>query len=186
MARRWKLASPILQQFLNNLLAPLSLNVTVTESLARIEISADGYLVGIDTDGHQAILHDVCSDVEAERWRTAFETCHTFLGRFMDLYSITEQAWLTITDPVGNNAPIPLASIAMFRPEWHAPADIIPRVGFAYCNVPRAPEKLFGRYTVLLPSDPLIPPPGPVIEISLLPPQWLRMMYGVPRRPKPD
>lgn len=186
MARRWEVASPILQQFLNNLLDPLSLNVTVTESLARIEFSADGYLVGIDADGHQAILHDVCSDEEAERWRTDFAKCHTFLGRFMDLDSKTEQAWLTITDPVGNNVPIPLASIAMFRPEWYAPADIIPRVGFAYRNVPRAPEKLFGRYTVLLPTDPLTPPPGPVIEISLLPPQWLRMMYGVPRRPKPD
>ncbi|MDZ4117202.1 MAG: hypothetical protein U1C54_14515 [Xanthomonadaceae bacterium] len=191
MARRWKLASPILQQFLNKLLAPLSLNVTVTESLARIEISADGYLVGTDADGHQAILHDVCSDDEAKRWRTAFGLCLSYLKDYMDLDNITEEAWLTTTDPEDNNAPIPnapipLASIAMFRPEWHAPADIIPRVGFAYRNVPRAPEKLFGRYTVLLPSAPLTPPPGPVIDISLLPPQWLRMMYDVPRRPKPE
>lgn len=176
--RRWKVASPIVQQFLNELLAPLNLNVTVTETLARIEVSADGYLIGIDADGQQSILHDVCSDQEAERWRRAFGLCLRYLKDYMDLDNITEEAWLTITDPVRTNAPIPLASITMFRPEWYAPADVIvPHVGFAYRNVPRAPEKLNGRYTVLLPRDPLIPPPGPVIEISLLPPQWLQNIY---------
>lgn len=186
MDRRWEVASPILQQFLNTLLAPLRLDVTVTESLARIEVSADGYLVGIDADGYQAILHEVCSDDEATHWRDAFATCLDYLGQYLDLHSITEEAWLTITDPVDNNAQVPLASIAMFRPEWYGPNEIIvPKVGFAYRTVPCA-SGIYGRFIVLQPREPLDIAPGPVIEISLLPPQWVRKMYGVPRRREPD
>ena len=184
--RDFSLARPALERLLGRVLNTLP-RIEITESLTQIEISGDGYMIGLDDGNSEEFRHDVKTDQELVAWQAAVATCLERVNRFYNMEDTWDEAWLSITDPHQKDAEIPIACITIVCPlEGEDGDSCVPRIGYATRNFRDITAYKDGRMTTILPDAGIGIRPANVLRISLLSPRWLRRVYQHPPLPRSE